>query len=113
MPLTGTFHLFQDPRLESRHEHGDEGGEHHGPNHSTHHPHCNVPPALYPVFPSDARALGISNRYGFLSLPRPSAELPPLRPPSPSCWRWPPRWSRNRSEGSKCNERRAADAKVR
>lgn len=47
--------------------------------HSAYQPTCNVPADLYPVFMSDARALGISNRYGYVALPKPPVELPPRR----------------------------------
>jgi hypothetical protein len=47
--------------------------------HSAYLPNCNVPASLYPVFMSDARALGICNRYGYVALPKPPVELPPRR----------------------------------
>lgn len=52
---------------------------HVGSFHSSYLPTCNVPADLYPVFMSDARALGISNRYGYVALPKPPVELPPRR----------------------------------
>ena len=47
--------------------------------HSQYLPNCNVPADLYPVFMSDARALGVSNRYGYVALPKPAVELPARR----------------------------------
>jgi hypothetical protein len=47
--------------------------------HSSHHPHCGIDSEQYPVYLADARALGVCNRYGFLSLPKSPMELPPRR----------------------------------
>uniref|UniRef100_A0A7S1KZL4 Uncharacterized protein n=1 Tax=Neobodo designis TaxID=312471 RepID=A0A7S1KZL4_NEODS len=46
---------------------------------STHMPHSAIPADRYPAFVNDARALGVCNRYGFISMPRPPVELPPRR----------------------------------
>lgn len=46
---------------------------------SVHRPHCDIPPDRYPAFVADARALGVCNRYGFISMPKPPVELPPRR----------------------------------
>ena len=42
-------------------------------------PTSSIPTQLYPSFMNDAQAIGISNRYGFVSLPQPSFHLPPRR----------------------------------
>jgi len=47
--------------------------------HSAHVPHCGIDAEEYPTYLADARALGVCNRYGFLSLPRSPFELPPRR----------------------------------
>lgn len=48
--------------------------------HTRHFSHCNIAPDEYPVFIADARALGVANRFGFVSLPTvPELELPPRR----------------------------------
>lgn len=47
--------------------------------HSAYSPSCNIPYESYPVFMADARTLGIANRYGYVALPRPPAQLPPRR----------------------------------
>jgi hypothetical protein len=46
---------------------------------SAHLPHSSIPTDRYPAFVNDARALGVCNRYGFISMPRPPVELPPRR----------------------------------
>jgi hypothetical protein len=46
---------------------------------STHRPHSDIPAEQYPGFLSDAKALGVCNRYGFISLPQPPVQLPPRR----------------------------------
>jgi hypothetical protein len=47
--------------------------------HSQYQPSCSVPVELYPTFMSDARAVGIANRYGYVSLPKPAVALAPRR----------------------------------
>jgi hypothetical protein len=47
--------------------------------HSQYQPSCAVPVELYPSFMSDARAVGIANRYGYVSLPKPAVTLAPRR----------------------------------
>lgn len=50
-----------------------------GQAHSIHVPHCDVPADQYPTFISDAKAVGVCNRYGFVARPKPPVELPPRR----------------------------------
>lgn len=48
--------------------------------HTRHLPHCGLTVEDYPMFLGDAKALGVANRFGFLSLPTlPETELPPRR----------------------------------
>ena len=47
--------------------------------HSAYQPTCTIPTELYPTFMSDARAVGIANRYGYVSLPKPAVTLAPRR----------------------------------
>lgn len=47
--------------------------------HSHYRPVCDVSHEAYPVYMSDARAQGIANKYGYISLPRHIVQLPPRR----------------------------------
>jgi hypothetical protein len=47
--------------------------------HSRHLTHTDVRAEDYPNFLQEARAMGICNRYGYISLPRPAYQLPPRR----------------------------------
>lgn len=47
--------------------------------HSRHLPHSDVAADNYPTFLGEAKAQGLCNRYGFLSLPKPPFVLPPRR----------------------------------
>lgn len=47
--------------------------------HSQYRPSCDIPHTAYPIFMPDARAQGVSNRYGFISLPQQIVQLPPRR----------------------------------
>ncbi|CUF65159.1 Hypothetical protein, putative [Bodo saltans] len=47
--------------------------------HSQYRPNCDIPYTAYPVFMPDARAQGVANRYGYISLPQQIVPLPPRR----------------------------------
>jgi hypothetical protein len=66
-------HLLLHPQTSQNPMSGPAGGA------STHKPFCELPAESYPGFVADAKALGVCNRYGFISLPRPPVELPPRR----------------------------------
>jgi hypothetical protein len=46
---------------------------------SQYRPTCDIPYTSYPVFMPDARAQGVANRYGYISLPQQIVPLPPRR----------------------------------
>lgn len=57
----------------------DDGGADDAQLPSQYRPSCDIPHTAYPVFMPDARAQGVANRYGFISLPQQIVPLPPRR----------------------------------